>query len=356
MAKPIIPQISLHFYKQLQLASQSLCLRCQRRLFSLSTRLDASEPPKPKKSTSPSQHLTYKTPSKPESPSETLDEALQSDEARTPHPLGRPIGLHHPPSRGENSGHDARSLRDRYNDTLNKEKNLQRRKQLQNEMFRKPYFRDWTNLKYHKGKTFLANPRLFKKEYALWFPNLVGGTLERPGEDRDLVEVLRGRVSVVAVYSGEWALQQVESFLGKSENEGFVKVLKENEDVVQRVDINVEENAMRYWILRMVAGGLRKRRKREDWGKYFFMRKGISDDIREAVGILNGRVGYVYLLDRDCKIRWAGSGPSHPEEREGIVKSIWRLIREAKSESEDKTKVTPTHDEDSTKVSMAATA
>jgi hypothetical protein len=33
----------------------------------------------------------------------------------------------------------------------------------------KPYFREWSNLRFAEGKTFVSNPRLFKADRALYF-------------------------------------------------------------------------------------------------------------------------------------------------------------------------------------------
>ncbi|KAF2228745.1 mitochondrial ATPase complex subunit ATP10, partial [Viridothelium virens] len=276
------------------------------------------------------QALEYRTSDRNEK-SETLEDVLnpKSDD-HNPHLLGRPIGMPFPPSPGENSGKDTRPMRERFATTFNKEHNQQRRRELRH-AFQKPYFRDWSNMKWHEGKTFHANPRLFRRDRGLWFPNFVGETLV-PGSSREesTTEVLRGKVSVVCVYSSEWAYQQVDSFVGKKQNPEVREVLEMSGNVAQRVDVNVEESLAKYWILRPFFARLRKGRRKEDYGRYFVVRKGITDQIRESIGLLNSKVGYVYLVDVDCKIRWAGSGPSWPEERETIVKGLQKMILEAR--------------------------
>ncbi len=89
---------------------------------------------------------------------------------------------------------------------------------------------------------------------------------------------------------------------------------------------------MRAWLVRRFRGSLRKRVGTRDAEQYMLVTQGISDDIRESIGLLNSKVGYIYLVDRHCRIRWAGSGPSDPEERDSLVKGVRRLLAEAKNE------------------------
>lgn len=197
----------------------------------------------------------------------------------------------------------------------------------------RPYFRDWGNLKYHQGKSFIAPPRLFKAEMSLFFPNLFGRTLLKTDkEPHDTTPLLRGKASVITVFSSQWAENQVNSFVSKEANPALHQVLAE-EKLAQMVSVHVEENAARAWLVKMFMGSLRKKTPEKDWNKYFLVRGGITDHIRESIGLLNSKVGYTYLVDQHCRIRWAGSGPSEPEEREGLAKGLRRLVREIEKES-----------------------
>ena len=198
----------------------------------------------------------------------------------------------------------------------------------------KPYFRDWGNLKYHSGKSFIAPPRLFKAELSLFFPNFYGETLLKEAkEPRDTTPLLTGKASVVTLFSSQWAQSQVETFVSQKSNPELHDAVAQNSDVAQMVHINYEDNAAKAWLIRMFMGSLRKKFPEKDWDKYFLVRRGITDEIRESIGLLNSKVGYTYLVDHHCRIRWAGSGPSHPDELEGLNKGVARLAEEIRKEA-----------------------
>jgi mitochondrial ATPase complex subunit ATP10 len=310
----------------------SSCLLCQWRSFSVSYRRRAEKD----------------TPSKPPSALDHAPRAYgQVVEEFTPKPLDRPIGLPNPPRPGENTGIDHRTLKERRDDFVNYDKHLIKRKQLyvmsqfqkdgyveakcsnRTQKISTPYFREWTNMRHHKGKSFLAPPRLFKSDKALYFPNLYGQTLIKKSEPRDTTPVLEGKVSVVSVYSSAWAERQAESFVAEKNNPELHQVVKGSGGVAQMVQINIEENAMKAMIIKMFMPSLRKRIAGPDWGRYFVVRKGLTTEIRDAIGLLNSKVGYIYLLDRNCRIRWAGSGICEGDEKDGLVRGTRRLIEDA---------------------------
>jgi len=185
-------------------------------------------------------------------------------------------------------------------------------------------------MRHHKGKTFLSNPKLFRGDRALYFPNLQGITLASPRKANDTTPVLEDKVSVVSVFSGTWAEHQTATFVSEKENPGITKALDEGVGIAQRVDINIEENALKAALIKMFMPGLRRRWAKDAHGRYFVVSRGMSDDIRDAIGLLNGKVGYVYLVDGECKIRWAGSGRGEPDEKEGLVRGVRRLVEEWK--------------------------
>jgi len=102
------------------------------------------------------------------------------------------------------------------------------------------------------------------------------------------------------------------------------------------VQINLEENALKALLIKLFMPSLRKTISEANWGRYFIVRRGITDEIKDAIGLLNTKVGYTYLLDGKCKIRWAGSGLCEGDEKDGLVKGTRRLIEEARTRKTDK--------------------
>ena len=256
----------------------------------------------------------------------------KEDDVFVPKPLGRPIGFPDPPRAGENTGNI--KVKKDYSGMTMSQRNLAKRADLV-EKWGTNYFRDFKNIrKYRSGKTFMANPRIFKKEAALYFPNFHGETLAEI--EADTTDVLQGKVSVVNVYSSQWGETQARTFTGKKENPELQQILKDNDGIAQVVDINIEENSLKAWIIALFKWQLKAKRSQKEWGRYFVVRKGVSEKIRETIGLLNGRVGYVYVVDEKCRIRWAGSGDAEGTEMQDMNKGFRKLVETRKATPQER--------------------
>jgi ATPase complex subunit ATP10 len=163
---------------------------------------------------------------------------------------------------------------------------------------------------------------------SLFFPNFYGETLVKttPKEPRDTTPLLSGRASVVSFFSSQWAERQAASFASAAANPALHDFVARSGGRAQLININYEDNAAKAWIIRLFMGSLRAKTPQSDWDKYFLVRAGVTDEIREYIGLLNSKVGYTYLVDHHCRIRWAGSGDAHPDEIEGLNKGLARLV------------------------------
>lgn len=320
----------------------SLC-QWQQRLFTTSARRLAEKPaplpPTPSSPSAPAGTVPLQKP-KPELPGAAI-KAPRSYGARldkfTPEPLPRPIGMPGPPHPNDNSGYDPRTIKERRDDFVNYDKHLARRRQLKAQMAR-PYFRDWSNLKFDNGKSFLAPPRPFKAEVSLFFPNFVGDTLDPAhGRFRATTNVLHGKTSIVALFQGRWAEDQTDSFLAPAANPALHALLADarGDDRLQLVRLNMEDNTLKAWLVSLFMSGLRRRLAASEWGRYFLVRRPVTPEISESIGLLNSKVGYVYLVDHLCRIRWAASAAATPDELASLVKSARTVLNEMERDRQD---------------------
>jgi ATPase complex subunit ATP10 len=156
-----------------------------------------------------------------------------------------------------------------------------------------------------------------------------------------------GRVSLVAMHANSWAEEMANSFIGEKSNPELSRLLEQNRGRLQRVDINIAGDWMRALIVRMFSARIRETIPEERWSSYFKIklprdiRRGLTDEARDAMGFLNTQVGYVYLVDSSCKIRWAGSAYAWDGEVDGLNAAVRRLLQEERTLGEVPSKPLP---------------
>ena len=203
-----------------------------------------------------------------------------------------------------------------------------------------PAYRNWTLVRHHRGKSFLATPKLYKAEAALYFPNMQGYTLADPKNcEQDTIRVLRGKYTIVRMCCEHWSVEQCDTYTHPKENPGLAAEVERLKDKgLQMLQINIEEDRFRAFLVRRYLNWQREQIPKDSWDKWFVVRKGVNDYTRRDINMPNPKVGHIYLVDKDCKIRWAGCGDANDEEKESLVKAVSRLVEPLAKESPEKRK------------------
>ena len=68
---------------------------------------------------------------------------------------------------------------------------------------------------------------------------------------------------------------------------------------------------------------------------------GIQEYVREPLGMTNSRIGYVYLVDENMKIRWAACADAKKEEEEALIRCAGVLLNRHKRPSSTQTSSPP---------------
>lgn len=236
----------------------------------------------------------------------------------------RPVGATEQPSKYDNQGVDGRSFEQRKQDLKNYQRHLARREELKQELFKSSFdaiykFRDTA------GKFWIAPGAFFKKDKSMYMPNFWGQTLSSGIESSDTTSVLLGKVSVVRVFS---------SVVGEAQTKSFFDVdpdkLDEAKEGFQLIDINNPDSVVKEWIVKLFKGKLKKQVIPSRHNHYFICRKGITNSLRNSIKADNVYGGYVYLVDADCKIRWAACGVATADEKANLARFIKALNAEQK--------------------------
>lgn len=189
------------------------------------------------------------------------------------------------------------------------------------------------------GKTWLAASKLLKAETALYFPNMVGYTHADPRSYQNTTTLLSGKVSVLSLAQEQWAANQARTFTGETENPALATEMEQwKAQGLQKVCITLEEDMLKAILVWVFKERAKKQMPMELWPRSMVVRKGVTHMVKQSIGMTNSKVGYVYLVDQDCKIRWAGNGDATDEERDGLVKVVRRLMEKTVALKQEKAK------------------
>lgn len=314
------PRLHLKLLRLLTSNPQT-CSQCARRLFATARRsLKPATTPNPTntlESITSSAAARLGTPQNQPKARQIAPAKLSAD--FVPKPLGEPLGFPTAPRPEVDDRKPAKA-------TTAAGRYAQRTERICKE-WAKPYFRDLTNLSYHDGKIFLANERLWKAGAALWFPNIMGSTLERSLVSADTTTVLRGMISVVTIFSRKWAWNQVQTYVGEKHNPQVAEILRAYPKKTQLVQINFEEGRLFSGVQGLFKISLRRTERREDWHRYFLV-GALGMELKEVLGMMNDKIGYIFIVDEQCKIRWAACADANEDEKRALCSGLRRLAEE----------------------------
>lgn len=234
--------------------------------------------------------------------------------------LNQPIGINKVPLPTDNQGTDNRTLDQIRADAMDYEKHKERRAKIYKEL-RESSLSYIAEFRRTAGKFWLAPPSYLKPEKALYMPNIWARSL-KSREYFGSTTLLKGTVSVVRLFGVTAGELQTETYFDTSPFEADGKGY-------QVIDINTPGGILQDWLVKATLGSIRRKISNEDrQGHYLLARKGVTKELRASILADNNVGGYIYLVDRNCKIRWAACGYATEEEKANLWKFVKALTKE----------------------------
>ncbi|EJD51219.1 hypothetical protein AURDEDRAFT_99338 [Auricularia subglabra TFB-10046 SS5] len=240
--------------------------------------------------------------------------------------LPRPPGL---PIPVEQQGSHTPTYRDYYKRMTDPKANAAERDHL-NHLLNHGHFSDLRALeRKHGGKSYTAPSVLIREEFANYFPNVEGVAIS----DRESVstgELCAGRVSLVAVLTTNLSEEHCRSFAQPALE------LHGSNPLFRFVQINLQESKMKYYVLSLFISNLRNTVPAHLQPSYMLSAQSF-EYLRDPLLMENKYVGYVFLLDKRQRVRWAGCGFASPAERDALMRCAGVLLeREGAPVSDDR--------------------
>ncbi|KAI8879447.1 hypothetical protein K501DRAFT_226590 [Backusella circina FSU 941] len=169
----------------------------------------------------------------------------------------------------------------------------------------KSYFADVHEMRQHGGKMYYAPTQLYKADKTGFMPDFEGKDLN--GNKLHTTEKMVGKITLMSFVYAKYGEPHVDTFI-----KPFLEKYKDSKDI-QVVEVNVQENLMKQWLLKAFVPSIRKNLADNRKDNYVLLMKDISRT-RKSLDMSNQYIGYVYLVDQDCKVRWTAHGEATPEE------------------------------------------
>ncbi|OAV90241.1 hypothetical protein PTTG_12204 [Puccinia triticina 1-1 BBBD Race 1] len=241
------------------------------------------------------------------------EHSLEETERPKPPPyLPRPLGVEDPPSTRPPTEEEKLAK------LVDEQARLQERKHLISEVSR-GYYHDWNQLRHNGNKLWTAPPSLIQDQRALYFPNISGIALSNK-ETKHTTDIFTDKVSILAVESTRMSEEHTRSFYGEP-----LRMMAEERNL-QLVRLNVQENPLKSWLVSLFINNLRKTIPTKQHSGYILTNQSF-EYVREPLGMVNKLLGYVYLVDWNKKVRWAGCGFSNADEVSALFSGTRALLK-----------------------------
>ncbi|OJA08408.1 hypothetical protein AZE42_00994 [Rhizopogon vesiculosus] len=236
--------------------------------------------------------------------------ALPDDDLTLPF-LQRPLGVKERPSPVLKTWADTRE------ELMDQETRLAQRKHLMKEAT-KGYFTDLNATRKHGGKTWIAPNVMIREDKALYFPNIIGSSLDRKSK-KHTTSICEGRISVISMLSTRMSEIHVNGFTAPT-NARFL-----SNPLYQYVQINLQENLLKSFLVSLFLSSIAKSVPPELHPTYLVSSQNM-EFLRDQLGMMNKHVGYVYLVDSNLKVRWAGCADAKVEETDALERCTGVLL------------------------------
>ena len=207
-------------------------------------------------------------------------------------------------------------------------------------------------LKRSSGKTYVpfflplalfkVTLKLVGLQHALYFPDIEGTALADK-QSVHTTDLCRGKVTVIGMLTT--AISEVclsvfcssHFFLTLRFSHGYQEhvssftsltnttFLSQSHPQYQFLQINIQENPAKAFLVSLYLSSLRRKIPASLHPFYLLSKQNLEYE-RDAIGMNNKHIGFVYLVDEQCRVRWAGGGLALEEEQESLKRCVRVLL------------------------------
>ncbi|KAF5345925.1 hypothetical protein D9758_011419 [Tetrapyrgos nigripes] len=263
------------------------------------------------------QKTTHSTTPKPPSQPKT-----ETPDLNKLQPLNRPLGvLERPIARIKPRGEVVKEL-------LTDDEAIGReRKFLVKEVVTKGYFHDLHMIRYQGGKTWIAPKVLVREDKALYLPNITGTALS-DGQVKHTTSMCMGKISVLSILNSKISENHSAGFTSRTH------ARYSSHPLYQHIHINHQENLLKSILVKLFTSSVRSSTPVELHSTFLVSSQNLDYE-KDAMGMTNNRVGYVYLIDENLRIRWGGNADAMLEEAEALEVCTGVLLKRLEKKLEN---------------------